>query len=167
MYSLFPNKTHNLTTHQHTYRPRLHHQDMMNTFPCLLGLNAIHHLPQGLYFLFLQPLKHASEQVLQIRIPFPRPGTTIKSQQLKNLAFELESGDHVSFFRSSNSLMAKSFLHVARTSQHDAFMNALFAAENPCWRRFLGLFFSSPLVRRSVRSTWNLTWKLILASVSP
>ena len=58
----------------------------------------------------------------------------------------------LSFFKSSNSLMAKSFLHVARTSQHDAFMNALFAAENPCWR-FLGLFFSCPLVRRSVRST--------------
>ena len=92
IYSLFQNETLIFSTPQLTYHPRLQNKAMeeyLCQFPhpslatrAILILRA----PQ-------QSPRHASDQVLQIRILLPRLWITIRIQDLRGPLFELEGGD--------------------------------------------------------------------------
>ena len=92
MYFVFQNKTPTQTTHQHTYHPRLHNKAIEEYLcdPCHPSLAT---RPILVLLTSLQSLWHASQEVLQIRISFPRAHISIRCQQLRNRLFELEGGD--------------------------------------------------------------------------
>ena len=95
MYSLFQNKKPTLTTHKHrqTYHLRLQHDEATKEYLCHLPLPSLATVVVLVCLAPHQSLRHASDQVLQVRISFPRFHISIWSQQVRDPLFELQNGN--------------------------------------------------------------------------